>query len=553
MDQPSSRRARSPGATTRRGALTVQEFAARAGFDAGASRRTLFEALLQALEKHGAKTLILEDQDRRPLSYLDLVRAAFALGRRIDKLTDKGERVGLLLPTSMGVVVTFFALHAIGRTPVMLNFSAGSRNVRAACAAAGVKRILSSKRFIAQGRLEDLVDDLTSVAAVTYLEDVREQIGTVDRLYAALAGAFPRRFAAKAQSDDIGVILFTSGSFGAPKGVVLTHANLLANVAQVAAHIPLDPNWIWFNPLPAFHSFGLTGGILLPLIEGLRAFQYPSPLHYKVIPGLVRETRASVLLSTDTFINQYARSSQADDLSALEFVVCGAERVRPETHDLLKDRFGVILVEGYGVTEASPVVAVNKPTDNRPGTVGQLLPGLAARIEPVEGIKGGGKLILKGPNVMAGYLKPGGGVEPPKDGWYDTGDIVSIDADGWVHILGRAKRFAKIGGEMVSLAGVEELATEVWPESRHAVISMSDAKKGERLVLMTDRQDATASDLLAHFKATGAPELAAPRRIIHVNEVPVLGSGKTDYVAIQRMAEADAEADELNGRRRGRA
>ena len=529
----------------------MQEFPSRPGLDVALSRRTLFDALIQASQRYGAKTPILEDQDRRPLAYLDIIRAAFALGRRIEKITAKGERVGLLLPTSVGVVVAFFALHAIGRTPVMLNFSAGSRNVRAACGAAGVKRILSSKRFIAQGRLEDLIADLESVASVTYLEDVREQISTADRLYAAVAGAMPRRFAAKASPDDIGVILFTSGSFGAPKGVALTHANLLANVSQVAAHIPLDPEWVWFNPLPAFHSFGLTGGILLPLFEGLRAFQYPSPLHYKVIPGLVRETKASVLLSTDTFVNQYARSSQADDLSALEFVVCGAERVRPETHLLLKERFGVILVEGYGVTEASPVVAVNKPEDNRPGTVGQLLPGLEARLEPVEGIKGGGKLMLRGPNVMAGYLTKSG-VDAPAGGWYDTGDIVSIDPEGWVRILGRAKRFAKIGGEMVSLAMVEELATEVWPESRHAVISLSDPKKGERLVLMTDRQDAEASVLLAHFKSAGAPELAAPRRILRVNEIPVLGSGKTDYVAIQRMAETDAETDELNARRKGK-
>jgi acyl-[acyl-carrier-protein]-phospholipid O-acyltransferase/long-chain-fatty-acid--[acyl-carrier-protein] ligase len=531
----------------------VQEFPSTRSFAVAQSRRTLFEALLQAMQRHGAKTPIIEDQDRRPLAYLDLVRAAFALGRRIDRLTARGEHVGVLLPTSLGVTVTIFALHAIGRTPVMLNFSAGSRNVRAACASGGVKRILSSKRFIAQGRLEDLVADLEGVAEITYLEDVREQIGTADRLYAAMAGALPRRFAAKAQPDDVAVILFTSGSFGAPKGVALTHANILANCAQVAAHIPLDPNWIWFNPLPAFHSFGLTGGIFLPLFEGLRAFQYPSPLHYKVIPGLVRETRASVLLSTDTFVNQYARSSQADDLSGLEFVVCGAERVRAETHQLLRDRFDVMLVEGYGVTEASPVVAVNKPEDNRPGTVGQLLPGLDARLEPVDGIKGGGRLILKGPNVMGGYLTPGGGLEPPEGGWYDTGDIVSIDDEGWVRILGRARRFAKIGGEMVSLAAVEELAAGVWPEGRHAVVTLVDPKKGERLVLMTDRQDADPSALLAHFKAVGAPELAAPRRIIRVNELPVLGSGKTDYVAIQRMAEADTEADEQSGRRRKRA
>ena len=521
-------------------------------FDPTAARHSLFEALIEARRRFGGRTPIIEDQDRRPLSYTDFIRASFALGRRIEKLTQPREHVGVLLPTSMGVAVTFFALHARGRIPVMLNFSAGPRNVRSACASAGVKRILTSRRFIAQGRLEDLLEDLSHIATITYLEDIRRQIGPSDKAYAALAGAMPQRFAARASPDDTGAILFTSGSFGAPKGVVLTQANLLANVAQVAAHIELDSDWIWFNPLPAFHSFGLTGGLLVPLLEGLRSFQYPSPLHYKIIPGLVRETKANVLLSTDTFVNQYARSSASGDLSALEFIVCGAERVRPETHQLIKERFGVTVVEGYGVTEASPVVAVNKPEDNRQGTVGQILPGLEARLDPVEGITGGGRLMLKGPNVMAGYLGSDGHVESLDGGWYDTGDIVSIDGDGWVKILGRAKRFAKIGGEMVSLAAVEELVSGLWPDARHAVVSLTDEKKGERLVLISEHHLAEAPPLLAHFRASGAPELAAPRRVMRVNELPVLGSGKTDYVAIQRMAEADAMGEEGRGGRRGR-
>ena len=520
-------------------------------FDAAAAGKSLFGALIDARERHGGRAVIIEDQDRRPLTYTDLIRAAFALGRRLERVTAPGEQVGVLLPTSMGVAVTFFALHARGRIPVMLNFSAGARNVRSACASAGVKRILTARRFVAQGRLEDLIEDLSHIASITYLEDIRKEVGPADKAYAALAGAFPRQFAAKTQPSDIGVILFTSGSFGAPKGVVLTQSNLLSNVAQVAAHIELDTSWIWFNPLPAFHSFGLTGGILVPLISGLRSFQYPSPLHSKIIPGLVKETKASVLLSTDTFINQYARSSQADDLSALEFVVCGAERVRAETHELIRQRFGVTLVEGYGVTEASPVVAVNKPGDNRPGTVGQLLPGVEARLEPVEGIHEGGRLLLRGPNVMEGYLGPDGHVEALDGGWYDTGDIVSIGSDGWVKILGRAKRFAKIGGEMVSLAAVEELVAGLWPEARHAVVSLSDEKKGERLVLLTDQPEADLAALAAHLRASGAPELAAPRRVMRVNELPVLGSGKTDYVAIQRMAEADAMSEApREGRRR---
>jgi acyl-[acyl-carrier-protein]-phospholipid O-acyltransferase/long-chain-fatty-acid--[acyl-carrier-protein] ligase len=502
-------------------------------FIAARSRRTLFGALVDACDTHGGRTTIVEDQDRSPLSYADLIRAAFALGRPLGRTTSPGEHVGVLLPTSVAAVIAMFALHATGRIPVMLNFTAGARNIRSACGVAAVKRIVTSRRFIAKMRLDDLVEDLSSVAEITYLEDIRGQIGALDRAYAALAGLAPRRFAAEGDPDDIAAILFTSGSFGAPRGVALTHANLLSNVAQVAAHIPLDPNWLWFNPLPVFHSFGLTGGMLLPLMQGLRAFHYPSPLDYKVIPGLVRETKASVLLSTDTFVNQYARSPKAADLSILEFIVCGAERVHNATHEIMS-RFGVTIVEGYGVTEASPVVAINKPDDSRRGTVGQLLPGLEARLEPVESIAEGGRLYLRGPNIMAGYLGQNVTVEPPEGGWYDTGDIVAIDRDGWVRILGRAKRFAKIGGEMVSLTAVEELVCALWPDCRHAV---SDPSKGERLVLVTERQDAEPAALLAYFKAAGTPQLGAPRRIIRVSVLPTLGSGKTDYVAIQRAAE----------------
>jgi acyl-[acyl-carrier-protein]-phospholipid O-acyltransferase/long-chain-fatty-acid--[acyl-carrier-protein] ligase len=311
-------------------------------------------------------------------------------------------------------------------------------------------------------------------------------------------------------------------------------------VEQVAAHIDLDPAWVMFNPLPVFHCFGLTGGVLLPLLTGMKAFQYPSPLHTKQIPPLVKDSKAAVLLATDTFVNQYARAAERDELSGLRFVVCGAERVRDETHNLIAEKFGPIpLLEGYGATEASPVIAVNKPDDNRRGTVGGLLPGVEVKLEPVEGIPGGGKLLVRGPNIMSGYLRPDGSVEPPGEGWHDTGDVVSITDDGWVKILGRVKRFAKVGGEMVSLTAAEDLAAAVWPHSRHAVVSAPDSRKGERLVLVTDQRDAAAAPLLAHAQAIGAPELAVPRKIIRVPEIPVLGTGKTDYVALQRIVDAE--------------
>jgi acyl-[acyl-carrier-protein]-phospholipid O-acyltransferase/long-chain-fatty-acid--[acyl-carrier-protein] ligase len=509
-------------------------------FDARQAQTTLFDALVEARQTYGAKKPILEDQERNPLTYTDLIRAAFALGRKIAAFTQPGERVGVMLPASSAAAVTFFALHAFGRVPTMLNFTSGIRNLKAACELAGVKRVLTSHRFIEQGKLHDLVDALETLTTVTYLEDVRASLGATDKLFAAAAGAFPKQFRAASKPSDPGVILFTSGSFGAPKGVVLSQSNLLANVYQVAAHIPLDPDWVFFNPLPTFHCFGLTAGVLLPILTGMKAFQYPSPLHIKQIPPLIKDTRAAVLLATDTFVNQYARSAERDELSGLKFIVCGAEKVREETHNLIAERFGdVPVLEGYGATEAAPVIAVNKPADNRRGTVGGLLPGIETRLEPVEGIPGGGKLLVRGPNIMAGYLVPGGGIEPPAGGWHDTGDVVSMTDDNWIKIKGRVKRFAKVGGEMVSLTAAEDLACAVWPDGRHAVVSLPDPKKGERLILVTDRMDAEATPLIHHAQSIGAPEIAVPRKIIRVPEIPVLGTGKTDYVALQRIVDAE--------------
>jgi acyl-[acyl-carrier-protein]-phospholipid O-acyltransferase/long-chain-fatty-acid--[acyl-carrier-protein] ligase len=516
----------------------------RLPLDQKAGEETLFDALIAARETYGDKE-ILEDQDRKPLTYTGLIRAAFVLGRKVAAMTGPGERVGILLPSSMGVVVTFYGLHAHGRVPVMINFTAGERNIRAAIAAAGVNKVLTARRFIQQAKLEALIEDIAAVAEIVWLDDVRRSIGLPDKLFGLMAGLMPRRFRVRTEPSSPGVVLFTSGSFGAPKGVVLSQGNLVANCRQVARHIELKPEWVMFNPLPTFHCFGLTGGVLLPILQGMKAFEYPSPLHAKQIVELLPQVKASILLATDTFLNQYARVAGPDDFSTLEFVVAGAERVRDETHHLFNTRFhGLKLLEGYGATEAAPVVAVNHPDRNRPGSVGQILPGMEWRLDPIDGIDEGGRLYLRGPNVMKGYLSPDDplDIEPLPDGWHDTGDIVSIDDEGYVCILGRVKRFAKIGGEMVSLTAVEGLASAVWPDARHAVVSVPDSRKGEKLVLVTDRKDAEVSRLAEWARSHGAPELAVPKRIVRVGEVPVLGTGKTDYVAIQQMAELDRAA-----------
>jgi len=516
----------------------------RVPLDSKAGEETIFDGLIAARERFGDKE-ILEDLDRKPLTYTGLIRAAFVLGRKIAAMTQPGERVGILLPSSAGVVVTYYGLHAHGRVPVMLNFTSGQNNIKAAIRAAGVKKILCAKRFVNQAKLEDLLEDLATVAEIVWLDDVRKTIGLPDKLYGLMAGLMPKQFRVKTDPSSPGVILFTSGSFGAPKGVVLSQWNLVANCRQVAQHIELKPEWVMFNPLPTFHCFGLTGGVLLPILHGMKAFQYPSPLHAKQIVELLPDVKASILFATDTFLNQYARVAAPDDFATLQFVVAGAEKVRPETHHLFNTRFhGLKLLEGYGATEAAPVVAVNHPDRNRPGTVGQMMPGMEWRIDPVDGIPDGGRLFLRGPNVMQGYLSADDpeSIEPLAGGWHDTGDIVDIDKDGYVSILGRIKRFAKIGGEMVSLTAVEGLASAVWPDARHAVVSIPDSRKGEKLVLVTDRRDADVARLAEWARSHGAPELAVPKKIMSVAEVPVLGTGKTDYVRIQQMAELEKAA-----------
>jgi acyl-[acyl-carrier-protein]-phospholipid O-acyltransferase/long-chain-fatty-acid--[acyl-carrier-protein] ligase len=500
---------------------------------------SLFDALIEARARYGDKE-ILEDQDRHPLTYTGLIRAAFVLGRKIAAMTEPGERVGILLPSSAGVVVTFFALHAFGRVPVMLNFTAGEANLKAAMQTAGANKILSAKRFITQAKLDDLVEALSASSKVIWLDDVRASIGLKDKLYGLSAGMAPKRFRTKVNGDAPGVILFTSGSFGAPKGVVLSQKNLVANARQVANHIDLKPEWVMFNPLPTFHSFGLTGGVLLPLLQGLKAFQYPSPLHAKQITDLLPQVKASILFATDTFLNQYARVAEPDDFATLEFAVAGAEKVREETRQMFNTKFGgVELLEGYGATEASPVVAVNHPDFNRPGTVGQILPGIEHRIDPVEGIPVGGRLYIRGPNVMDGYIsgQDPQTIEALSEGWHDTGDIVDIDAEGYITILGRAKRFAKIAGEMVSLTAVEGMANAVWPEASNAVVAVPDNKKGERLILVSTHDGIDTTRLSAWARENGAPELAVPKKVVKVDEIPVLGTGKTDYVSIQELVE----------------
>ena len=509
--------------------------------------RTLFEALVDASHLGGANKPVIEDVKRTPLTYARLVTGSLALGRALEPGTKPGEAIGVLLPNVSAVVVTFFGLQATGRVPAMLNYTAGLANLKAACVAAEVRTVVTARAFIEQAKLAAVVEGLTAEGiTVRYLEDVSAGIGMGAKLRALVATRFAahlharRRIAPTAPA----VILFTSGSEGLPKGVVLTHRNLLANCAQIAARIDFNGSDMVLNALPVFHSFGLTGGVLLPVLSGVKTLLYPNPLHYRIVPALAYDSNATILFGTDTFLAGYARMAHNYDFYAVRYVVAGAERVKDETRKAWIEKFGLRILEGYGATEAGPVIAVNTPMHFKTGSVGRLLPGIEGQIDAVPGIDGGGKLSIRGPNVMAGYLKADqpGVLQPPEGGWHDTGDIVEIDEAGFVSIKGRAKRFAKIGGEMVSLPAVEGYAAQLWPEAQHGAVTRPDAKKGEQLVLFTTQKDAKAADLQAWGRANGIAELAIPRDIRVVEALPVLGTGKTDYVTMGAMATDTADA-----------
>ena len=507
-------------------------------------RRTLYDALCDLVSIQDRRLPIVKDISQVEYTSRGLLKMSLTFGRQVSRFSEPGERVGVILPNTAQVLGLLFGLTAFGRVPAMIGFTVGLDGMQAACDAACIRTLITSRTFVEQVKLGEKLAALRGLEKVVYLEDLREEVTFFDKLWLmGWALWFPRQVQAKVSTEDAAVVLFTSGSEAKPKGVVLSHRAVLSNVAQTRIMVNMTHGDRVFNVLPLSHSFGLTTAALSPILSGGSVFLYPSPLHYKQIPELAYEYAATVLFGTNTFLANYGRYAHPYDFFCLRYIICGAEKLTDAVRELWFKKFGVRIMEGYGATEASPVITMNSPLINRNGTVGQILPGIEYRLQAVPGIERGGVLHVRGPNVMSGYLKADnpGVLQPPASsegpGWHDTGDIVDLDSDGFVYIVGRVKRFAKIAGEMVSFESVEKLAQAVSPGGLHAASSQSSESRGELLVLFTTDAQVSRAALQKAAQQMGVPELVIPKKIVCLNALPLLGSGKTDFVTLKRMAE----------------
>jgi acyl-[acyl-carrier-protein]-phospholipid O-acyltransferase / long-chain-fatty-acid--[acyl-carrier-protein] ligase len=491
---------------------------------------TIIEEMVRSAAAFTESKQIIEDPITGAITYRNLLTGVRILGVKFAKRFSGHKNIGVMLPNSNGAAIATLALMSAGTTPSMINFTAGAANIKAACEVAQLKSVLTSKDFIRKAKLDGLIEEMSMFVEIVYLDGIRSEISGFDKIKGLLLRHRPVK---SANARDPAVILYTSGSEGIPKGVVLTHNNILANASQSASRIDFNGTDKVFNVLPMFHAFGLTAGTILPMIYGVPVYMFPKATDFKMVPEAIHSSNATILFGTDAFLNGYARAAHHNAMQSVRYIFAGAAKVEDGTRALYMDKFGKRILEGYGITEGSPVIALNTPTANKTGSVGKLLPGIEARYEDEPGM--GDRLFVRGANVMAGYLRVEnpGVIEPPVDGWHDTGDIVKVDEEGFITIIDRAKSFAKIGGEMVSTTAVTNVVTKLWPDHISAAVNMPCPRKGEKIVLVTENEKATKSDLIPFFKENGMNELSIPSEII-IAKVPVLASGKVDVVALKK-------------------
>ncbi len=490
----------------------------------------------------------MADSTGRDLTFGRALVGSLLLARAIRRHVPDGASIGLLLPASVGGALANIAASFAGRVPVNLNFTAGRDAMAAAIERCGITTVLTSRTFLAKA-------GIAHAPGMLFLEDVLQETGAGAKAATLIAARLlpapllARLFLAPAGADSLATVIFSSGSTGVPKGVMLTHRNVLANIDGANALFGLGDDDVVLGVLPFFHSFGYTVTLWLPMVVGFAAAYHPNPTDAKTIGEMAAKYGATLLVSTPTFCSAYVRKCQPEQFAKLRLAIVGAERLREPIALAFREKFGVELIEGYGCTEMAPVVAVNVPnaagTGARAGTVGRPLPGISAKVvdpETGEGPLVGkeGLLLVTGPNQMRGYLgEPDLTRDAQRDGWYVTGDIAAIDADGFIRITDRLSRFSKIAGEMVPHMKVEEqLQTLLQDPHTCVVTAVPDAAKGERLVALYTDPDLPAQDIWERLSRTDLPKLWIPKREdLHIVEaIPTLGTGKVDLRAVRQAA-----------------
>jgi acyl-[acyl-carrier-protein]-phospholipid O-acyltransferase/long-chain-fatty-acid--[acyl-carrier-protein] ligase len=499
---------------------------------------TLAEEFIRICKKNRWRIAFKDPQGK--ISYGKALTGALLLGRYCSRIQERN--VGILLPTLSVTAVLFMGLQLFGKVPALLNYAAGAGPLHHMMKLGDIETVITSREFLERIGLSEAV---FAGKHLLFMEDIRAAI-TWKETMKALWQSMLSSHLSRTLPDDPGataVILFTSGSEGLPKGVALSHENIITNIYQCLACMDINEDDYLLNALPIFHSFGLTVGTLLPLFAGAKAFLYINPLHYRVVPETVYDENCTVLLGTNTFLYGYARRADPYDFHTIRYIYCGAEALLDTVFSLYSKQFGKRILSGYGATECSPVISLNNELQFEYGTVGKLVPGMESKIVPVEGLdnKSGhvGLLYVRGKNVMQGYLKNDAAnyaYHVIDNGWYNTGDIVEITAAGFVRIVGRQKRFAKVSGEMISLAAIEEaLAYAIAERKDAAILAEPEQRHGERIILVTNDTALTLSDVRDILAIKGFSPLSYPREIIHLHTLPKLATGKIDYQQLRAV------------------
>ena len=492
----------------------------------------LYQSLINTV-KFGYQSKIIEDSLSNSVSNLGLIYKSILLGNILLRflINNEDRPIGLLLPNIVPTVIVFFSTQYLDKTVAIINFTSGSKNITSCLKKSKIKYIITSRKFINQGNLEPLIKEIEEKSyKFIYLEDIKERLSLKDKIIAIKDFFLNIFMLKKLNTDKNAVILYTSGTESDPKGVGLTHQNLFFNRMQVLKSLKISKKEKFFTCLPFFHSFGLGIGVLLPVLHGCKVFLYPTPLHFQTIPKIIEDTKSTVFFSTDTFLKKYIPYIEKYTFKNLNYLIAGAEKVDQSTHSMYK-KFGVKILEGYGVTEASPAISVNTKDNYKIGSVGKFMSNIDYKIENIEGYDEGGLLYIRGKNVITHYLN-----QSKKFDWYNTGDVVRVDEDGYLYILGRLKRFAKIAGEMISLSQVEEFPKKFWPNNTSVVCSIKDNEKGEALILITDKKNPDLQKLNRFMKDEGLSNLYLPKKIKFLEEFPILGSGKIDFKKLQDIA-----------------